>query len=328
MFRSKKVKLPIEYLSMSPEKVWNKNEWQRVDMTVSCRDTDYINKRKNAGNYKEINGQKFQIMHNGLYVKAGGYHGEWMQKIIEKLKGHHEPQEEKLFYEILKYLDKSPVILELGSFWSYYSLWLLKEFPNAKSFCCEPDPVNMKVGKANATVNGLSGRIKFINAAAGETDKEIIDFNLDSDPSKKIKAKVRTVDSLAEEFKIKKIDILHMDVQGVELSALQGSLKMIKDKKVRFVFVSTHHYLFSGDPLTHQRCKDFLVDNGAHIISAHNVLESFSGDGLIVASFDKRDADLIIETSKNDSDNSLFRAYEYDLSELSNYYGNQSKKRK
>lgn len=54
----------------------------------------------------------------------------------------------------------------------------------------------------------------------------------------------------------------------------------------RFLFLSTHHHSMSGDPLTHQRCLEFLRGRHAHIIAAHNVTESYSGYGLIVASFD------------------------------------------
>jgi len=36
--------------------------------------------------------QDMQIMHNGILIKRGSYHGEWMSEIIQKLRGHHEPQ--------------------------------------------------------------------------------------------------------------------------------------------------------------------------------------------------------------------------------------------
>jgi FkbM family methyltransferase len=308
---------PMDILRSHPEQIWRKNEWERADMTTSCRDSDYIPKIKDAGKYTKINNDKFQIMHNGVKVLSGGYHGTWMQKIIEDLKGHHEPQEEKLFYEIVKRLkNNNPVIVELGSFWAYYSNWLLYEFPKGTAYCCEPDPTNMKVGQMNARANGVANRIKFIKSAAGDEDQKIIDLELDSQPGKYTKAKIRTVDSLVNEYKINKIDILHMDVQGVELGAISGALESIRSKKVRFIFVSTHHYLFSGDPTTHQKCRKLLESNGAHIIASHNVLQSFSGDGLIVASFDNKDKDFKVQISMNDTDNSLFRPYEEDLEEL------------
>lgn len=73
-----------------------------------------------------------------------------------------------------------------------------------------------------------------------------------------------------------------MDVQGAELHALVGAEPMISASKLRFVFVSTHHHLISGDPLTRQKCLQWLVHDGAHVLCEHSVNESYSGDGLIV----------------------------------------------
>ncbi len=313
MFKKKKPQLidPIaELLKINP---WRKDEKQRAEMTTSCRDSDYIPKVSGAGSITKVDGSRVQVMHNGLKVLSGGYHGNWMEKIIKDLKGHHEPQEERLFYEVLSRLDKKPVIIELGSFWSYYSLWLLKQFPNGQAIACEPDVKNRSIGEQNARINNLSDRITFVDSAAGNTDGQTIELALDSDQSKTVKTTVRTVDSLVKEYKLPKVDILHMDVQGAELAALEGMEEIIEKGKARFVFVSTHHYTFSHDPLTHQKCKTFLEEHGAHIVASHTIAESFSGDGLIVASFDKRDKNFVVDISINHTDDSLFRPYEEDV---------------
>lgn len=313
MFKRKQVALidPIdELLKINP---WRKDAEQRADMTVSCQDSEIIPKVPGAGKVSTIDGKKVQLMHNGLQVLAGGYHGEWMQKIISRLRGHHEPQEERLFHEVTKRLDGKPTIIELGSFWSYYSLWLINSFKDGRAIACEPDSQNRQVGISNAAINKLSDRITFIDSAAGSNDGKTVEIKLDSDQEKTIKVKVRSVDSLIKEHKLKRLDILHMDVQGVELDALTGALESMKAGKIRFVFVSTHHYLYSHDPLTHQKCKQLLIEQGAHIVASHTVLESFSGDGLIVASFDKRDKDFNVDISLNHSDDSLFRPYEEDV---------------
>jgi SAM-dependent methyltransferase len=77
--------------------------------------------------------------------------------------------------------------------------------------------------------------------------------------------------------------------------------------------VSTHHHSISGDPLTHQRALAQLTEAGAHIITEHSVAESFSGDGLIVASFDDRDRDLVVEVSRARAKDSLFGEPEVEL---------------
>jgi len=291
---------------------------ERAAMTVSCSDCDDIPKAQNAGKVVTKNGQKVQIMHNGLTVLAGGYYGELIETIIKKLKGHHEPQEEKVFYELLKRIDgKNPTMIELGSFWAYYSLWFKSGGKNRKAICCEPDPKNIEVGKRNMALNGYTEgeNLTFVQSAAGAVDGKIIKFRQDSDQTKVVSVPIRTVDSLVAEHKVAYLDILHVDAQGVELMALEGAINTIKQKKIRFMVISTHHYIFSGDPQTHQKCEAFIRDNGGHIVSSHGILESYSGDGLIVASFDARDRDFYVETSHNHGP-ALFRSYEEDLALL------------
>ncbi len=299
--------------------LWKKGAEGRVAMTVSCSDTSSIPKVKDAGKVVEKGGKRVQVMHNGVLVHAGGYHGDWMQAIISTLRGHHEPQEERVFYEILKRIPTKASMIELGAFWSFYSLWFHKEKPESVNICCEPDPVNLEIGEMNAKLNNFSDII-FLDAAAGSVDGEMINLVMDSDPSKARKVLVRSVDSIVNEYSLDRLDLLHMDIQGVELDALNGAMETIKSGKLRFLIVSTHHYFFSKDPMTHQKCIDFIRDNGGHIIASHTVLESFSGDGLIAASFFPEDTDIHIDLQLNHTDNSLFRSYEEDISILVNAY--------
>lgn len=310
---------PIKYLIDFPG-LWRLNEQQRADVTISCKDTGYIPKVKDAGEIKKIDGHKIQIMHNGLRVVLGGYHGDWMARIIKTLNGHHEPQEEMVFYEVIKRIkNKKASMIELGSFWAYYSLWFNKSIQSPLNICCEPDPNNITIGRNNAAINHAEN-IHFLQGAAGSTDGRSTTVVMDSNSSKKVEVPIRTVDSLCREYKINYLDILHMDIQGFELSALEGAIETIESNKVRFVFISTHHYFFSGKANTHQECLHFLKQHGAHIVSSHTVAESFSGDGLIVASFSDKDKDFTVETSLNHTDNGLFRSYEEDLALLADLY--------
>lgn len=66
-----------------------------------------------------------------------------------------------------------------------------------------------------------------------------------------------------DERGLAKIDILHCDTQGAELGVLEGSLPLFRDGRINWVFVSTHAFQISGDPLTHQRCLNLLQQTGA-----------------------------------------------------------------
>jgi FkbM family methyltransferase len=71
--------------------------------------------------------------------------------------------------------------------------------------------------------------------------------------------------------------------------------------------VSTHHASISGSPTTHQDCLRQLERLGATILCEHTVEESFSGDGLIAASFLPADATIVLPAiSRNEPRESLF----------------------
>lgn len=308
----------VQLLKSTPG-LWRLSAEERMQMTISCRDTDYIPKVKDAGVIKKVGAKEVQIMFNNLLVENGGYHDEWMSAIIKSLKGHHEPQEEKVFYEVLKRISNKPTMIELGSFWAYYSVWFAKQFPGSQVVGCEPDPTNLALGQRNAELNKLKN-ITFFNSAAGEDDGIMTDVVMDSDPSQAVSVEIRTVDSLVKEMNWQKLDLLHMDVQGFETSALRGAAATIKSKNLRFLFVSTHHYFFSDNVNTHGECLEYIKNLGGHIISSHTIPESYSGDGLIVASFDERDKDFHVSTSINHTDASLFRSFEADLAILVEAY--------
>src|SRR4030095_1193616 len=107
------------------------NQLQRSLMTISCRDTDVIPKVSGAGSLVWRGSERLQRMHNGVEVVYGGYHGAWMAHVIRGLNGHHEPQEELLFHVLLRYVREAALMVELGSFWAYYTQWFLKSIPDS-----------------------------------------------------------------------------------------------------------------------------------------------------------------------------------------------------
>ena len=284
-------------------------ERDRVLMTASCRDCDSIGKVPEAGQQFNSSGGSYQLMHNGVKVVSGGYHGVWMAEIILRLQGHHEPQEERVFHEILQHVPARSTMLELGGFWSYYSLWFQHEIAGASNFIVEPDPHNLEIGRRNFRLNQRDGN--FSQFAIGDVSR-MIQFQCESDCQVR-SVQQTSVDDFAREQGIEFIDLLHADIQGYELQMLEGMKHLIQQGRIRFVFVSTHHHSISGDPLTHQKCRRFLVDAGACLLADHSVAESFSGDGLLVASFDHGDAQISVPISYNRASCSLFPEVEYDL---------------
>ena len=289
------------------------DEKRRVAMTASCHDADYIPKVDGAGRVVDARTRRCQIMHNGVRVLEDCYYGRWMTELIRLLRGHHEPQEEKIFYELLRHVPPGSTMVELGSFWSYYSLWFQQAIAGARNFMIEPDPHNLAVGQKNFELNGRQG--KFFNALVGREPSPGETFVCESDLVAR-QIPCLSIDSFFPEQRIEKAELLLVDTQGAELAALEGAARSIAEGKLRFVIISTHHHSISHDPIIHQRCLQFLCDQGAYILAEHSVSESYSGDGLIAASFEPTDRAIPpIAISRNTAANSLFRETEYDLAE-------------
>lgn len=290
----------------------------RVAMTISCTDADDLPRVANAGDVIDHESGRVQVMHNGVLVEEGCYYGTITGEIVRCLRGVHEPQEERVFAAIMERLretapvDRAPLMIELGSFWAYYSLWFLNDFPTGRSICLEPDAHHLEVGRRNFTLNGRSGT--FINAAIGVGGGTIQGFITETNPNP-VDMPSHDLDSLLAACEITEVDVLLSDIQGSEVPLLIKASERLRQGVVRFLVVSTHDLSITGSASTHQQVLDILLWSGAHIIAEHSVSESFSGDGLIVASFDPRDRDMRIEVSHNRSRDSLFGEWEPRLEE-------------
>lgn len=277
---------------------FSKEDAARVEITVGCRDCDGLPKVDDAGQYFGEDLQ-FQRMHNGIQIKRGSYHGSWMSEIILNLRGHHEPQEEKVFADVLSYLNPGAVMVELGSFWAYYSLWFQHKIPNAVSIMLEPNADKIEVGKEHFKINDYEGT--FIRGFVGDTSIPKAVFT-DWDGVKSLIPQV-SVDGLMQEFGLDTIDILHADVQGAEFDMLKGAANALSHNKINYLFISTHGH-------QHRRCKRRLEKYGYKVIAEHSVLESFSGDGLIVARSPLVKAPSKVSISRRQVSTSKFVRYE------------------
>jgi FkbM family methyltransferase len=267
---------------------------RRIELTTSIRVTDRIEKVSDAGAIRVVDGREVQVMHNGVMVEKDCYGGPWMTEVISRLRGHHEPQEEIAFAAILERLKDGtpdPVMVELGSFWAYYSLWCKSEISGATVVLVEPDPVNLQVGVRNFDLNGLTPS-SVLQAAVGRSHGAAADIVCESDG---VLRSIRTItlDGLLADEGIPRVDLLLCDVQGAEVDMLANATASVRDGRVRFMLISTHWS--DTNPLIHQTCRSRVEQLGGHIICEHSLPESCSGDGLIVASFDPRDRDMHVE---------------------------------
>ncbi len=242
----------------------------RIDKALLCNDCDSLDRDPNSG---KIVGN-FQIMHNGIKIIKDCYCGEWMTELITKCKGHHEPQEEFAFYKVLEKMNNGALMIEVGSSWAYYSMWFNKKIKDAKNFMIDVDSLNLNLGVENFKLNDMKGS-----------------FNVGRIPELNILDFIR---SNSIDF----VDILHVDIQGWEYHLLDQLGDFIKN--VGYIFISTHTDKNNkgkdwGAPkeLLHEECLSFLSDKKFKILCEHDMNESYSHDGLIVAKNPSIDKDFV-----------------------------------
>ena len=287
---------------------------ERILIATRCRDADVLPKVENAGAIiLQPDGTTVQIMHNGLKVLAGGYYGLWMQDLISRCCGHHEPQEELLFTEVLRHLPDDATMIELGGFWSFYSIWFLTQDRRRRSLVVEADPGHLNVGRTNARLNDCEP--VFIHAHVGAEAAPPTPFQTEA--SGLVDLPCVSVASLLADHGIARLDLLHCDAQGAEFTVIESCLALAAAGRLDWLVISTHTHHISEDPLTHQRCLTALRGAGATILAEHDVQESFSGDGLIVARFGPVPVGWAPpKLSFNRYSESLFRNPLYDFAQL------------
>src|SRR5262249_44762239 len=159
-------------------------------------------------------------LHNGNRVPmagTGAYYRPFSQLLLIN-RGGHDPLAEYVFQQLLKSLGEAPVMLELGAYWGHYSMWLKKVKPGSTVILVEPDVVNMAVGVANFKTNGLTG--EFIRSSVGRDHLQ--------------------VDSFRSERRLDRLDVLHVDIQGNEIEMLEGCGRTLAERRVDYLFISTH----------------------------------------------------------------------------------------
>lgn len=248
-------------------------EWQeRINDVLSCPDEALIPRHPDAG--KIIDGA--QIMHNGLRIVPGSYYGWRGTRMFAAARGVHEPQEERVFAAVLPHIRPGSVMLELGAYWAFYSMWFARSVPDATCVLVEPEADNLDAGLANLRLNGL--RAHAVRAMIGATAAPKRDAA--ASPGASAPAgigRLTSVDELADHFSLERIHILHSDIQGFEGDMLRGASRMLAAGRIDFVFISTH------TPEVHAECRDLLHAASLEMIAEADMNETYSFDGLLVA---------------------------------------------
>lgn len=230
----------------------------RIAAILASPDTALLPRVADAGLVRDHT----QVMHNGLLVAKDCYYRWRGTRLFAATKGVHEPQEERVFAEVLKHIRPGGTMIELGAYWAFYSAWFAREIPDARCLLVEPLLTNLDLGRHNFRLNGLDG--EFVRGFVGAAN------------SRHKSTPTVCVDDLVEARGFTQIDILHADIQGFEDEMLKGAERTLRARKVRFAFISTH----SED--LHRHCRAELLRHDFELIADVDLAASYSVDGILV----------------------------------------------
>jgi len=178
---------------------------------------------------------------------------------------------------ILEFFGKDAnLVIDLGANEGFYTLKLKQDNPKCKVIAVEPNPLAFEILEKNAKSNKLSdvilvnkavcrknGKITFeivenVSAIGGKYLGIINRPWLRKEMVKKIKVNCITLNKLFQDYKIEKVDILKLDVEGMELEILKSSRNLLN--KIHKIVVEWHSKKIKDN------LKKFLKENGFKLV--------------------------------------------------------------
>lgn len=235
-----------------------------------------------------------------------------------KIKNVHEADEENLFIQIISSVPSDGCFVNIGTAIGYYAILARKISPQLNVQAVEPLESFRRCFKENILLNGLSetdfviypyavsatnGRVSFLEK--GYESQLLIkrdDESVFNRLVNKLKNHVKTLlgslgvkryaagsgkksetDAVTLEVLLQKVgqkvDVMSMDVQGLEVDILSGGTGVLERADVKTFIIGTH-----GKAI-HQQCINILKSNGYSIEHDEEHTQN-QPDGIIVASKD------------------------------------------
>jgi FkbM family methyltransferase len=248
-------------------------------VTESCPDVcRRIPKVSEAGkifteDHAQLGLTQYQVMHNGLKIKLNSYYDNLYTQIISDRKGHHEMEEELIFYEVLQSLPDEICFIEVGAYWGYYSMWAQKAKKATRNILLEPNVDHLKVAQENFVLNGLQG--EFLQAGISSLSEPRQDRVIEGNVVRDLE--MISIDDLMTRFEVDFAHVIHADTEGAEFHLLKGSLQSMQNERIGYLFLSTHSRKL------HAQCLEFLEQNDFLIIASLSTDEGFGANGILIA---------------------------------------------
>lgn len=204
-----------------------------------------------------------------------------------------EPQTTKLILQISK---KAKNIIFAGAFFGDQAIITAKKNFNANIHAFEPHKDQFKCLKLNKKKNKLSNIFVNRNVLSSKSKKsfklvypDMFSKNLDdgclamkeTHELKKSSIQSITIDDYCSKNKIKKIDLLHMDVEGSELKILLGSKNKIKNNLISNIIFELNSNYFNWDKgLKNISIIKYLIKNKYSVYAIRDIHSSYDANDI------------------------------------------------
>jgi FkbM family methyltransferase len=227
--------------------------------------------------YKEIRSRIFKLVLDFIFPNSPNRVGQvylnkrcqfvWLNEHVgRKIYLRNFERKESLFFQ--KYLKEGDVCLDLGANVGYYThLFAQLVGKSGGVIAVEPVPLNLALIHLASLINKTDKIITIIDAAVADNNRQLF-LSAEGDSSYAnvfseeeiggIPVRGRTLDSIINDSNLRKIDILKMDVEGIEYRALLGMKGALsnKDLRPRLMMIELYSdHLFRYNNSIEQVCK-------------------------------------------------------------------------
>ena len=211
-------------------------------------------------------------------------HGQWLLD-----HGSASSVEAYETYQAIRHIE-NPVIFDVGSNIGTYTTWLAKLLPQGTIYCFEPQRLVFQILCGNLAINNLDNCHTY-NLALGAEDTSIVveepdygqqeDFGIFSLVEDKVVHKsgrslvvqIKTIDNFMREYKVDKLDLVKIDVEGMDIQVLKGARSSLAaHRPVIFIEHSDNRRSTLSDIV------DWLgIDNYSYKVVGNNLLAKPKG---------------------------------------------------
>jgi len=166
----------------------------------------------------------------------------------------NDPDQVAEFDSFVQAITPGAVLFDIGAHFGLFSLATLHYGgPSAKAVAVDPSPIAAEFIKKQAKLNGLSGRLRVLQAAASDrvgwlgmvsvgilSNGYFVRPSSEHTNSELTLTPTITLDQLAEDFKLSPSHV-KVDVEGHELAVIRGSVKLLSGENAPVLFIELHN---------------------------------------------------------------------------------------